>query len=153
MAASKKPRKDATDEGNGRARPREATGDSLNAYIREIAKFKPLQPEEEKALGVKIQQGDQEALRHLVECNLRFVVAYAKRYRGLGLSYLDLIHEGTLGLMEAAKRFRSQVKGPTYASSKSFTLKIRRPVESMYVPKFSACRSPWIHTREVRSSR
>jgi hypothetical protein len=54
---------------------------------------------------------------------------------------------------EAAKRFRSQVKGPTYASSKSLTLKISRPVESMYVPKFSACRSPWIHTRDVRSSR
>src|SRR5690606_41656511 len=44
-------------------------------------------------------------------------------------------------------------EGPTYASSKSLTLKTRRPLESMYVPKFSACRSPWIHTREVRSSR
>src|SRR5262245_45448562 len=106
MAARKKPRKDASaDDGNGRARPREATGDSLNAYIRKIAKFKPLHPDEEKALGKRIEQGDQEALRRLVECNLRFVVAYAKRYRGLGLSYLDLIHEGTLGLMEAAKRF------------------------------------------------
>jgi RNA polymerase primary sigma factor len=118
MAASKKPRKNAsTDEGDGRARSRETTGDSLNAYIREIAKFKPLPPEEEKALGLKIQQGDQEALRRLVECNLRFVVAYAKRYRGLGLSYLDLIHEGTLGLMEAAKRFDPErgVKFISYA--------------------------------------
>jgi len=118
MAARKKPRKDAsTDEGNGRGRPREASGDSLNAYIREIAKFKPLPQEEEKALGLRIQQGDQEALRRLVECNLRFVVAYAKRYRGLGLSYLDLIHEGTLGLMEAAKRFDPErgVKFISYA--------------------------------------
>ena len=116
--ASKKPRKDAsTDEGNGRSRPREATGDSLNAYIREIAKFKPLHADEEKVLGRRIQQGDQEALKHLVECNLRFVVSYAKRYRGLGLSYLDLIHEGTLGLMEAAKRFDPErgVKFISYA--------------------------------------
>src|SRR4051812_45254966 len=47
--------------------------------------------------------------------------------------------------MEAENRLRSQVKGPTYASSKSFTLKISRPLASMNVPKFSACRSPWIH--------
>ncbi len=118
MAASKKPRKDApTDEETSRPRAREATGDSLNAYIREIAKFKPLPAEEEQELGRRIQRGDQEALKRLVECNLRFVVAYAKRYRGLGLSYLDLIHEGTLGVMEAAKRFDPErgVKFISYA--------------------------------------
>jgi RNA polymerase primary sigma factor len=86
-------------------RPRAMSADSLNAYIREIARFKPLSGDEEKALGRRIHQGDQEALQKLVESNLRFVVSYAKRYRGLGLSFLDLIHEGTLGLMEAAKRF------------------------------------------------
>jgi len=80
-------------------------GDSLNAYIREISRFKPLSAYEEKVLGRRIQQGDQEALQRLVEANLRFVVSYAKRYRGLGLSFLDLIHEGSLGLIEAAKRF------------------------------------------------
>jgi RNA polymerase primary sigma factor len=80
-------------------------GDSLNQYIREIAKFKPLTPDDEKNLGRLIQQGDQEAVKRLVESNLRFVVHYAKRYRGLGMAYMDLIHEGTLGLMEAAKRF------------------------------------------------
>ncbi len=118
MAASRKSRKDAsTDEENSRPRARENTGDSLNAYIREIAKFKPLPAEEERDLGRRIQAGDQEALKKLVECNLRFVVAYAKRYRGLGLSYLDLIHEGTLGLMEAAKRFDPErgVKFISYA--------------------------------------
>src|SRR5258708_4928923 len=98
-------------------RTREATGDSLNAYIREIAKFKPLSAEDEKDLGRRIQQGDQEALKRLVESNLRFVVSYAKRYRGLGLSFLDLIHEGNLGLMEAAKRFDPErnVKFISYA--------------------------------------
>jgi RNA polymerase primary sigma factor len=95
----------------------EATGggDSLQAYIREISRFKPLSADDEKVLGRRIQaaeDGDplsqkdgQEALQKLVESNLRFVVSYAKRYRGLGLSFLDLIHEGTLGLIEAAKRF------------------------------------------------
>ena len=87
------------------ASPRAPSGDSLNAYIREIAKFKPLSGDEEKDLARRIQAGDEEALKRLVEANLRFVVSYCKRYRGLGLSFLDLIHEGTLGLMEAARRF------------------------------------------------
>ncbi len=118
MPATKNPRKSTTrtggeEEKSGRA----ATGDSLNAYIREIAKFKPLSGEEERELGRRIQAGDQEALKRLVEANLRFVVSYTKRYRGLGLSYLDLIHEGSLGLMEAAKRFDPErnVKFISYA--------------------------------------
>src|SRR5215472_72079 len=118
MSASKKTRKStAKAAAPGRPRTREGAGDSLNAYIREIAKFKPLSPDEEKELGRRIQKGDQEALRRLVESNLRFVVSYAKRYRGLGLSFLDLIHEGSLGLMEAAKRFDPErnVKFISYA--------------------------------------
>jgi RNA polymerase primary sigma factor len=93
------------------------TADSLNSYIREIAKFKQLTPDEEKELGRRIQDGDQEALREMVESNLRFVVHYAKRYRGLGLAYLDLINEGSLGLMEAARRFDPErnVKFISYA--------------------------------------
>jgi RNA polymerase primary sigma factor len=89
----------------------------LNAYIREIARFKPLSADEEKVLGRLIQNGDQDALNRLVEANLRFVVSYAKRYRGLGLSFLDLIHEGNLGLIEAAKRFDPErgVKFISYA--------------------------------------
>lgn len=91
--------------------------DSLNAYIREISRFKPLSLEAEQELARRIQQGDQEALHRLVEANLRFVVSYAKRYRGLGLSFLDLIHEGNLGLIEAAKRFDPErnVKFISYA--------------------------------------
>jgi len=98
-------------------RERAATGDSLSAYIREIAGFQPLPLEEEQALGRRIQQADQEALNRLVEANLRFVVSYAKRYRGLGLSFQDLIHEGNLGLIEAAKRYDPErnVKFISYA--------------------------------------
>ncbi len=79
--------------------------DSLQAYIRGLARFEPLSREEERELGEAIQSNDLGALNRLVECNLRFVVAYAKRFRNMGLSFLDLIHEGNLGLIEAARRF------------------------------------------------
>src|SRR5436309_12634539 len=118
MPATKNSRKNTTRTGGEEEKTgRAATGDSLNAYIREIAKFKPLSGEDERELGRRIQTGDQEALKRLVEANLRFVVSYTKRYRGLGLSYLDLIHEGNLGLMEAAKRFDPErnVKFISYA--------------------------------------
>jgi RNA polymerase primary sigma factor len=109
------PRKKKIADPNAERRP--VTGDSLNAYIREISRFKPLSPDEEKELGARIQRGDHKALQRMVESNLRFVVSYAKRYRGLGLSFLDLIHEGTLGLIEAAKRFdpNRNVKFISYA--------------------------------------
>src|SRR5919109_4738983 len=91
--------------------------DALHAYLRAIAKLPRLTPEEERELGSGAQRGDEEALRRLVEGNLRFVVSYAKRYRGLGVTFLDLIHEGNLGLMEAARRFdpSRNVKFITYA--------------------------------------
>ena len=115
MPASKKSPGKAKKAGGEERRP--PTGDSLNAYIREIARFKPLSGDEEKALGRRIKAGDQQALQRLVEANLRFVVSYSKRYRGLGLSFLDLIHEGSLGLIEAAKRFDPErnVKFISYA--------------------------------------
>ena len=96
----------------------DAQSDALRAYLRALARLPRLTPDEEQALGRRIQQdNDQDALRRLVEGNLRFVVSYAKRYRGLGVSFLDLIHEGNLGLMEAARRFDPErnVKFITYA--------------------------------------
>jgi len=100
---------------------REDDGGTLAVYLREIAKLPRLTADEERSLGVSIQQGRgeaaQAALTRLVEANLRFVVSYAKRYRGLGVSFLDLIHEGNLGLIEAARRFdpSRNVKFITYA--------------------------------------
>jgi len=106
MPATKKaPRRKPAARRAAGAPTRALTGDSLNAYIREISKFRPLSGDEEKELARRVRNGDQEALQRLVEANLRFVVSYCKRYRGLGLSFLDLIHEGSLGLMEAARRF------------------------------------------------
>jgi RNA polymerase primary sigma factor len=99
------------------AAPRAPSGDTLNVYLSEISKYRTLTLAEEQELGRRIQQGDQDAVQRLVESNLRFVVHYAKRYRGLGLSFLDLIHEGNLGLIEAAKRFDPErnVKFISYA--------------------------------------
>src|SRR6266516_1227602 len=91
---------------------------TLTAYLREIAKLPRLSVEEERDLGERIQrQGDEAALTRLVECNLRFVVSYAKRYSHLGVPLLDLIHEGNLGVIEAARRFdpSRNVKFITYA--------------------------------------
>jgi len=79
---------------------------TLHAYLREISKFPSLTPDDERELGRQIQQyGDEHALGQLVQANLRSVVGYAKRFRRLGVPLLDLIHEGNLGLIEAARRF------------------------------------------------
>ena len=96
----------------------ESQSDALRAYLRGIGKLPRLTVEEERELGRRIKEhGDDDALRRLVEGNLRFVVSYAKRYRGLGVPFIDLIHEGNLGLMEAARRFDPDrnVKFITYA--------------------------------------
>jgi len=91
--------------------------ESLRKYLKEIAKLPRITVEEERDLGRKIQKGDRAAMQKLVEANLRFVVSFAKRYRGCGLSFLDLINEGNVGLIEAAKRFdpTKNVKFITYA--------------------------------------
>jgi len=81
------------------------TSKNLRLYLDQIGKFPPLNDEEEKRLGELIREGDKDALKRLIEANLRFVVSYAKKYRGIGLGLLDLINEGNLGLIEAAKRF------------------------------------------------
>ena len=97
---------------------RDEDGSTLSAYLRGIAKLPRLTAEDERAVGARIQATqDEAAVRQLVEANLRFVVSYAKRYRNLGVSFLDLIHEGNLGLMEAARRFdpSRNVKFITYA--------------------------------------
>jgi RNA polymerase primary sigma factor len=78
---------------------------NIKHYLEEIAKFPALTEEDEKRLGEKIRQGDKDALQALIKSNLKFVVSYVKKYRGMGLGLLDLIDEGNVGLIEAAKRF------------------------------------------------
>lgn len=84
---------------------REITSDSLTAYLAEVRRKRVLSPEEEVALARRIQQGDEKALRELVEHNLRFVVQIASKYHGRGLPLADLINEGNLGLLHAARKF------------------------------------------------
>jgi len=77
----------------------------IRRYLEQIGRFPRISGDEEKRLARKIHTGDREALQKLIESNLRFVVSYVKKYKGMGLGMLDLINEGNLGLIEAAKRF------------------------------------------------
>ena len=78
---------------------------SLDKYLQEIGKVELLDPEEEIELAQRIKKGDQKSLEKLTKANLRFVVSVAKQYQNQGLSLGDLINEGNLGLIKAAKRF------------------------------------------------
>jgi RNA polymerase primary sigma factor len=83
----------------------EATSDSLQIFLRDIAQRPLLTAKEEVELAKRIERGDQAAKDRMIEANLRLVVANAKRYRGLGLPFLDLIQEGILGLIRAVEKF------------------------------------------------
>ena len=95
-----------------------AIDDPVRMYLKEIGKVPLLTPEEEQGLAEKIAEGDEKAKDRLVEANLRLVVSIAKRYVGKGMFFLDLIQEGTIGLMKAVEKFdyRKGYKFSTYAT-------------------------------------
>ena len=82
-----------------------STADPIREYLKEIGSIALLTPEEESDLARRKSEGDVEAGRKLVEANLRLVVSIAKRYTGRGMSFLDLVQEGNLGLMKAVEKF------------------------------------------------
>ena len=92
--------------------------DSLRLYLREIGKVQLLTADQEVYLAKRIERGDTEAKRQMTEANLRLVVSIAKAYLGRGLSFLDLIQEGSLGLIRAVEKFdyRRGYKFSTYAT-------------------------------------
>lgn len=92
--------------------------DPVKMYLKEIGRVPLLTAEEEIALAKKIEAGDQEAQKRLIEANLRLVVSIAKKYIGRGLSLLDLIQEGNIGLLKAVEKYdwRRGYKFSTYAT-------------------------------------
>jgi RNA polymerase primary sigma factor len=92
--------------------------DSLRLYLRSIGRVELLTAEEEVSLARRIERGDMSAKNHMVEANLRLVVSIAKGYLGRGLTFLDLIQEGSLGLIRAVEKFdyRRGYKFSTYAT-------------------------------------
>ncbi|HIW87556.1 MAG TPA: RNA polymerase sigma factor RpoD/SigA [Candidatus Onthomorpha intestinigallinarum] len=78
---------------------------SLDKFLQDISKEELISPEQEVKLAQRIREGDQDALEKLVRSNLRFVISVAKQYQNQGLSLPDLINEGNIGLIKAAKRF------------------------------------------------
>ena len=94
------------------------TEDTVGLYLREISRVPLLTAAEEVSLAKGLEHGDHRARRRLIEANLRLVVSVARRYSGRGLSFLDLIQEGNLGLMRAVEKFdyRRGFKFSTYAT-------------------------------------
>jgi len=136
------------------AEAREISTDSLQLFLKDIGKVDLLTAAQEVELAKRIERGDHTAKQEMVEANLRLVVSIAKRYRNQGLPFLDLIQEGTIGLVRAAEKFdyRKGFKFSTYA-----TWWIRQAVARALADKARTIRMP-VHVVEklnkiVRSER
>ena len=138
-------------ERHGRRKPKTAldlkpdmTTDSLQLFLKDIGKVRLLTAQEEVGLAKRIERGDLDAKEKMVESNLRLVVSIAKNYRNQGLPFLDLIQEGTLGLVRAAEKFdyRRGFKFSTYA-----TWWIRQAVARALADKARVIRIP-VHVVE-----
>jgi RNA polymerase primary sigma factor len=133
---------------------REVSTDALQLFLKDIGKVDLLTAAQEVELAKRIESGDHRAKQEMVEANLRLVVSIAKRYRNQGLPFLDLIQEGTIGLVRAAEKFdyRKGFKFSTYA-----TWWIRQAVARALADKARTIRMP-VHVVEklnkiVRSER
>ena len=134
--------------------PREVSTDALQLFLKDIGKVDLLTAAQEVELAKRIERGDHGAKQEMVEANLRLVVSIAKKYRNQGLPFLDLIQEGTIGLVRAAEKFdyRKGFKFSTYA-----TWWIRQAVARALADKARTIRMP-VHVVEklnkiVRSER
>ena len=118
--------------------------DDIRQYLREIRQIPRLTPEEERELARRCAQGDEEAIRKMVNANLRLVVSVAKEYSGRGVPLMDLIQEGSIGLLAAARKFdyTRDLRFSTYA-----TKWIRQGVTRCLLNHAGAIRVP-VHTAE-----
>jgi RNA polymerase primary sigma factor len=142
------------DEEENRQRTIETSTDSLQLFLKDIGRVDLLTAAQEVELAKRIERGDHRAKQEMIEANLRLVVSIAKRYRNQGLPFLDLIQEGTIGLVRAAEKFdyRKGFKFSTYA-----TWWIRQAVARALADKARTIRMP-VHVVEklnkiVRSER
>jgi RNA polymerase primary sigma factor len=142
------------DEQEAVEEPREVSTDALQLFLKDIGKVDLLTAAQEVELAKRIERGDHAAKQEMVEANLRLVVSIAKKYRNQGLPFLDLIQEGTIGLVRAAEKFdyRKGFKFSTYA-----TWWIRQAVARALADKARTIRMP-VHVVEklnkiVRSER
>ncbi len=121
--------------------------DSTTSYLREIGKYKLLSAKEEIELFRAYKNGDSSARHKIIQANLRLVVSVAKKYRNRGMSFLDLVQEGTLGLMRAVEKFQPEkgFKLSTYA-----TWWIRQSITRAIAEKSRAVRLP-VHMTEALS--
>src|ERR1700740_2764994 len=126
------------------AEVREVSTDALQLFLKDIGKVELLTAAEEVELAKRIERGDHRAKQEVVEANLRLSVSIAKRYRNQGLPFLDLIQEGTIGLVRAAEKFdyRKGFKFSTYA-----TWWIREAVARALADKARTIRMP-VHVVE-----
>lgn len=118
--------------------------DDVSQFLREIRQYPLLSPEEERVLAKRCAEGDQEAIRKMVNSNLRLVVSIAREYSGRGVPLLDLIQEGSIGLLAAARKFdyTRELRFSTYA-----TKWIRQGVTRCILNQKSNIRVP-LHTAE-----
>ena len=124
--------------------PISGDGDDIRQYLREIRVIPRLTPEEERDLARRCAQGDEDAVRQMVSANLRLVVSVAREYAGRGVPLLDLIQEGSLGLLAAAKKFDYSLD---YRFSTYATKWIRQRVTRCLMNHGSPIRVP-LHTAE-----
>ena len=118
--------------------------DDIRQYLREIRSYPRLTAEEERELARRCAQGDEDAIRKMVNCNLRLVVSVAREYAGRGVALLDLIQEGSIGLLAAARKFdyTRDYRFSTYA-----TKWIRQGVTRCLLNHAGTIRVP-VHTAE-----
>src|SRR5262245_48326327 len=139
VAGDEEEEEPSVDEG-----PREVSTDALQLFLKDIGKVDLLTAAQEVELAKRIERGDHGAKQEMVEANLRLVVSIAKKYRNQGLPFLDLIQEGTIGLVRAAEKFdyRKGFKFSTYA-----TWWIRQAVARALADKARTIRMP-VHVVE-----